>query len=469
MKKLSNFSRKPTSPGFARPLVLMVLAAFSIFFSLVFIFSSNASSEKFFRGFPSFKSEKPVVSETVGMLSSYSDVQPDVKRLSFKLGSDDSFYSVMTSLGVHGSEISKIVKKTRPVYDLRRLKRGTTLKVTTVEGGWSRVEYQIDDFDVLVIDKETAGPEAPAEVIAKMTQLPYKVKEKLVSGTIESSLFEAGIKAGANANILMELSDIFAWDIDFASDIRKGDRFSILYEVIEVNGKAIRSGRILGAEMDNNGRNFQAIYYDGGETSSGYYDADGKSLRRTLLKSPLRYRRISSYFTKRRYHPILKRYRPHHGVDYAAPTGTPVEAAGSGRVIYAGWKGGYGKYIKIKHNNSYSTAYGHLSRLKPGLRKGSRVKQGDVIGYVGSTGVSTGPHLHYEVWRGRNLVNPLGLKSSPVGSIPEKEFALFAAVRDRLSERLSGEGTAFAVNDDVEIDREGNILNREQISMRKAD
>lgn len=461
MKKLSGFSKKSTRSSLTRPIILMVLAGFSFFLSLSFVFSSDASSEKFLKSFPLLRSEPPKVSETAELLSEYSEIQPDVESLEVKLGPEDSFYGVMTSLGVHGTEVAKIVSNTRPVYDLRRLKMGTTLKVTMVDGDWSRIEYQDNDFEVLVIEKDEEDPGVRAE----MTALPYEVKEILVSGTIASSLYEAGVQAGADPVVLMELSDIFAWDIDFASDIRKGDRFSILYEMIYVDGQPIKTGKIIGAEMDNNGRNYKAIYFESDNSSSGYYDAEGKSLRRTLLKSPLRYRRISSYFTKRRYHPILKRYRPHHGVDYSAPVGTPVEAAGSGRVVYAGWKGGYGKYVKIRHNNSYSTAYGHLSRIKRGLRKGARISQGDIIGYVGSTGISTGPHLHYEVWRNRSLVNPLGIKSSPVGRIPEKEFARFAALRDNLSRMLSGEGTAFASNESPDVDRDGNLLDRKQVSL----
>jgi len=461
MKKLSNFLKKNSSPTITRPLILIVLACFSFFFSLTFIISSSAESGKFFKGFPTLKGEAPGPSETAGLLSEYSPVQPDVERHDIRLGSDDSFYGVMVSLGVDGAEVSRIVRATRPLYNLRRLKKDTTLKVTTVDGQWSRVEYKVDDFDVLVIEKD--GSDAKG-VTARMVELPYEVREKLVSGTIDNSLFEAGVKAGADPQVLMELSDIFAWDIDFASDIRRGDKFSILYEYIYVDGRPLRTGKILGAEMDNNGRNYKAIFYETEDGTGGYYDAEGKSLRRTLLKSPLRYRRISSYFSRRRYHPILKKYRPHHGVDYAAPVGTPVEAAGSGRVVFAGWKGGYGKYIKIKHNNSYSTAYGHLSRLKRGIRKGMRVSQGDIIGYVGSTGISTGPHLHYEVWRGKRLVNPLGIKSSPTGRVPEKEFQRFVSLRDRLSARLSGEGTAFASNDGVEVDRDGRILSREYVS-----
>ncbi len=447
MKTLKNLLNTRHAGGRARPVILTMLAGVSFFLSVFFILSPDASSERI-----------KVPSETAEMLSTYSPTQPDIQREKIRLGSDDSFYSIMTARGVHGAEVSKIVKLARPVFDLRRLKKDRVLSLTMVDGLWNTIEYPVDDFDVLVIEN---GKKDDTPVSVEMKALPYEVREVLVSGTIENSLFEAGVRAGADPQALMELSDIFAWDIDFASDIRRGDKFSIIYEVIYVDGRELRTGRILGAEMDNDGRKFTAIYYEGDEGATGYYDADGKSLKRTLLKSPLRYRRITSHFSKRRYHPIKKQYRPHHGVDYGAPVGTPIEAAGSGRVVYAGWKGGYGNYIKIKHNNSYSTAYGHLSRIRNSIRVGARINQGDIIGYVGSTGISTGPHLHYEVYRGTSLVNPLGIKSAPVGRIPEAELERFASVRDEMSARLSGIGTAFASNETPVLEPEVNVAKNE--------
>jgi murein DD-endopeptidase MepM/ murein hydrolase activator NlpD len=452
MKISKLLSHKDRTGNRARPVILTLLAGVSFFLSLFFILSPDASSERINRP-----------SETAEMLSVYSRSQPEITTQKIRLGTDDSFYSIMTSRGVNGSEVVRIVKKTRPVFDLRRLKKDTVMSLTMVDGAWDRIEYPVDDFDVLVIER---GRTQDGEVVAEMTELPYEIREVLVSGTIDSSLYEAGVRAGADPQALMELSDIFAWDIDFASDIRRGDRFSIIYEVVYVEGREIRNGRVLGAEMDNDGRKYTAIYYEGDEGATGYYDAEGKSLRRTLLKSPLRYRRVTSHFSNRRYHPIKKRYRPHHGVDYGAPVGTPIEAAGSGRVVYSGWKGGYGNYIKIKHNNSYSTAYGHLSRIKKTIRKGRRINQGDIIGYVGSTGISTGPHLHYEVYLGKRLVNPLGIKSAPVGRIPADEFERFTSVRDEMSARLSGAGTAFAMNNAPEVDSEGNIVSRALISKK---
>ncbi len=235
----------------------------------------------------------------------------------------------------------------------------------------------------------------------------------------------------------MNMTDIFAWDVDFGSEIQKGDSFSMLFEETHVNGRPVRTGRILGAEMTNAGKKYTAVYYVDGRGKGGYYDNDGRSMERTLLKSPLRFRRITSYFSRRRFHPILRRYRPHHGIDYAAPAGTPVEAAGSGRVVHAGWKGGYGNFVEVRHSNGYVTGYGHLSRIGKGIRPGANIEQGSIVGYVGSTGISTGPHLHYEVRRSGSLINPLSIKPTPNKAVAGSEMARFASVRNDILKTLS--------------------------------
>ncbi len=359
---------------------------------------------------------------------------PKTERYDFKLGKDDTFYSLMSSLKTPGPEISAIAEKARPIYDLKRLRKGTVLRVYSVDNRWSKIEYAFGDYETLVV--ESAGG-----VRAYKTELPHEKKTTLISGTIENSLYEDGVKAGADPRLIIELSNIFAWDVDFASDLRHGDSFSILAEMLYVNGRPVRAGRILGAEMVNGGRKYTAIYF-ADKNGGGYYDAGGKSLERTLLKSPLRYSRITSYFTNRRFHPVLKVYRPHHGIDYAAPTGTPVEAAGSGKVIFAGWKNGFGNFIAVRHIGNFTTGYGHLSRIARGIRPGAKVRQGEVIGFVGATGIATGPHLHYEVRINNRPVNPLSIKSIPERSLAGRERAKFASTRRSVMGRL--EATAVA-------------------------
>lgn len=406
-----------------RTAVIISLAGLSFLLSFLFIVSPEASFSR--------SSRVAVAEEPEG---------PQVERHDFVLSSNSTFYQIMTGFGVSGQEIAEIADKARAIHSMRQLRAGSVVSVFTLEGAFQKAEYKFSDYEYLLVEKSPEG-----EITAVKAELPHETMETVISGTIENSLYEDALKAGADAQAVMALTDIFAWDIDFASDIRKGDTFSMLSEVLYVEGVAVRTGRVLGAEMVNGGKQYTAVYYEG-NGGSGYYDADGKSLRRSLLKSPLRYRRITSHFSKGRYHPIHKRYRPHHGVDYAAPTGTPIESAGSGVVKFAGWKGGYGNYVEIRHNNGYSTAYGHLSKIGKGIRSGGKVSQGDLIGLVGSTGISTGPHLHYEVKVNGRLINPLSVKAVADKAIPKKQMQAFAALRDEVQGKLAAAETAVAMN-----------------------
>jgi len=229
------------------------------------------------------------------------------------------------------------------------------------------------------------------------------------SGEIRSSLFGATDSAGIPDAIATQLADIFGGDIDFHRDLRKGDRFTLIYEMYYHHGQGIRSGKILTAEFINGGKTYRAIHYQPqvNEGRGSYYSPDGKSLRKAFLRSPLEFSRVTSGFTSARFHPILQQWRAHKGVDYGAPTGTKVRATGDGVVEFAGKQGGYGNVVILRHNGRYSTAYGHLSGFASGLRTGSRVSQGEIIGFVGATGWATGPHLHYEFRIGGEQVNPL--------------------------------------------------------------
>ncbi len=225
-------------------------------------------------------------------------------------------------------------------------------------------------------------------------------------GVVENTLWESMRKAGIEPEAIMRFTDILAYDFDFVTDTRNGHRFRILYEKLSFRDSTIGVGRILLAEYITPKRDYVAVWYRDPEGREGYFDLEGKSMKKALLKAPLSYTRISSHFSHRRFHPILKIYRPHLGVDYAAPVGTPVVASGDGVVVFAGWKGGFGKFIHIKHPNGIETMYGHLSRFAKGIRRGVRVRRGQVIGYVGATGLATGPHLDYRVKVKGKFVNP---------------------------------------------------------------
>lgn len=417
-----------------RPILLAVLVGFSLFFSALFLLSPDAFSQ---RSGIEHGIQPPEASAAGEAGVRPPEPENKEKRHDFTLTGANTFYSVMSALDVPGADIQNIVQKARAVYDLRKLKVDTTLRVFTHEGQWKKIEYRFSEYEILNIEKDGET------VKATKTELPNEKKQVVISGAIENSFYEDGVRAGADPQTIMSLTDIFAWDIDFASDIQKGDTFRILCEALYVEGALSSTGRILGAEMVNSGKKYTAIYYEG-RNGGGFYDANGNSLRKTFLKSPLRFRRITSYFSKGRFHPILKTFRPHHGIDYGAPVGTPVEAAGNGVVTYAGWKGGYGKFVEIRHGKGYSTRYGHLSKIAKNVRTGSKVKQGDLIGKVGSTGLSTGPHLHYELKAAGKLINPLSVKAMPGVSIGKREKQKFASVSTEILKKLSDSSTAVA-------------------------
>lgn len=247
----------------------------------------------------------------------------------------------------------------------------------------------------------------------------------IISGEVSNSFYQSAIDRGVPSDVIMDIADIFAWDIDFLVDIRPGDTFQVIFNEYYRKGQCIGHGKVRAVRFVNQKSVFKSFYFTDHKGRSSYYDSNGKSLRKAFLKSPLRYRRISSFFSRRRFHPILKIYRPHYGVDYAAPIGTPVESVGDGRITFIGWKGGYGRYIRIRHNHIYETAYGHLSRFAKGLKKGSRVKQGDVIGFVGSSGLSTGPHLDFSVTKRGRHIDPLRIKSPPALRVSKNDKKRF--------------------------------------------
>jgi murein DD-endopeptidase MepM/ murein hydrolase activator NlpD len=252
-----------------------------------------------------------------------------------------------------------------------------------------------------------------------------------IDGEVNGSLYEAVLASGGDADLVMRFADLLAWQVDFLTEPRTGDRFRLLVEELRLKGENLGFGKILVAEYDGERASARATRWVDQEGDRDWYDDKGKSVRRAFLKSPLNYRRISSRFTARRRHPILKIVRPHWGVDYAAPTGTPVSALGSGVVSFAGRKGGYGKYVEVRHNSTYTTCYGHFGRFAKGIRRGARVEQGQVIGYVGSTGLSTGPHLDFRVKRHGQFIDPLRLESPPGRALEARDLLAFDQYRRR--------------------------------------
>jgi murein DD-endopeptidase MepM/ murein hydrolase activator NlpD len=282
----------------------------------------------------------------------------------------------------------------RSLPDLRsqldKLRPGELLRLMHRGGELVGLERKLSDSETLKVTRESAG------FVSDVLENPLEVHTRSASATITSSLFQASADAQLSDRIAFDLAEIFQYDIDFVLDIQSGDRFTVVYEELFQDGKPLRTGNILAAKFVNDGREYHAVRYVDGQGRTEYFAPDGRSLRKAFMRSPVQFSRVSSRFNLSRRHPVLNRIRAHRGVDYAAPTGTPVRAAGEGRVRFVGRQGGYGNVIELEHGKGVVTVYGHLSRFAPRLKRGQRVELGGVIGYVGSTGLATGPHLHYE-------------------------------------------------------------------------
>lgn len=340
----------------------------------------------------------------------------------------DTLSAIFNQLQLPPSELHEIMTSNRgATANLRQIRPGQVLRFQiSDEQQLLALHYPVDAVTTLVVERGEAG--------FTTRHLTRQVENRLAysSATIETSLFAAGQRAGLSDGLLMELATVFGWDIDFALDIRNGDQFTVLYEQTFLDGELLRDGNILAAEFVNQGQTYRAIRFADPQGNTSYYTPDGMSMRKAFLRSPVDFNRISSGFQPERFHPVLGVKRPHRGVDYAAPTGTPIKASGDGRVEFVGTKGGYGKTVVIQHGGAYRTLYAHMSRFRPGVSTGSRVKQGQVIGYVGQTGVATGPHLHYEFLVNGVHRNPLTVKlptAEPIAAEYREAFQQQAQLR----------------------------------------
>jgi murein DD-endopeptidase MepM/ murein hydrolase activator NlpD len=311
------------------------------------------------------------------------------------------------------TEIFDLSQSVRSVYDLSKIKAGQEIRIcTNQQGEVVSLEYDIDEKDYIFIQKKQGA------YTAEIKKIPYENKVSMIWGTIQDYLISAVNKENEGVQLALDLVDLFAWDIDFYADLRKGDSFKILFEKKYLDEKFVGYGNILAAEFTNQGKTFQAFRYTYPDTKeSDHYDLEGNSLRKTFMKSPIRYNRITSRFSYNRLHPIRKVYRPHYGVDYAARIGTPVQATADGTVIFAGRKGASGRMVGIRHQNRYETQYLHLRGFARGIKKGVKVREGQEIGYVGSSGESTGPHLDYRIKKDGKYINPLAFNPEPVSPL----------------------------------------------------
>jgi len=344
-----------------------------------------------------------------------------------------SLYNSLSSLGISPKKIYLLSKSLSSILNPRECKPGDRFElIKDNEGNLKSFKYFFNSLSYCLIQVDEDG-----NFSAFRKEIPTEKVIIGAKGEIETSLYSAMVSEAIPASQIMNFADVFAWDIDFLTEPRKGDIFRLTWERwTDGKGEVLSEGKILVAVYTGDNTN-TAIYFKDRDGHSDYYSLKGESLRRAFLRSPLHYRRISSYFSRRRFHPILRIYRPHLGIDYAAPIGTPVSTIASGTVVFSGWKGGFGRYIKIRHSGGLFTTYGHLSRFVRGIKKGARVKQGQVIGYVGSSGLSTGPHLDFRVNKNGRYVNFLRMNLPRATPIKKEYLNDFKKAKERLLFQLA--------------------------------
>ena len=347
------------------------------------------------------------------------------------VGRGQNLSVILAKYGVSPRKIHEISQRSKDVFDLRSIRSGQKYTLFLAKDSLKTPEffiYESNKVEYVVVDfKDTTSVYLGEKEVVK--------RDSAVKVGISSSLWNAFVDAGVNPGLAITLSEIYAWTIDFYG-IVPGDSVRVLYEQSYVEDRPLHDYTVKAAIFRNAGEEFYAIPFEENDKFA-YFDQDGNSLQKTFLKAPLRYSRISSGFSNNRFHPVLKRYRAHHGVDYAAPTGTPVHTVGDGVVVKQAYqKNGGGNYVTIKHNSVYTTTYMHLSKFAKGIKVGTRVKQGETIGYVGATGLATGPHLDYRVYKNGTPINPLKMVSPPKEPVSAASMPRFTHVRDSLVQLL---------------------------------
>ena len=392
------------------PLLVFIIIAFAIFLTLCFLPKDKAQAEE------------RIVEEPP--MTDVEESPPSLKETKETIKKGETLSDILSRHGFSPAEIHKLRTEVRSVYDLAKIKEGREIRLyTDQQETITAIEYDINSNNYLHIHKIGGMYEATER------KLPYETEIHMIWGTIENNLPNAISREGENEALAYELSEIFAWDVDFTIDLRKGDSFKILFEKKYLKGEFVGYGSVLAASFMNRGNTYQAYRYTYPDTKeTDYFNGEGESLRREFLKSPFKYTpRITSRFSYSRLHPVRKVYRPHYGVDYAARVGTPVHTTADGTVLFAGWNGASGRMIRIRHKNNYETMYLHLRRVY--VKKGDKVKGEDKIGEVGASGEVSGPHLDYRIKYAGKYINPLAHRFKPVKPLrPEflSDFKLLA-------------------------------------------
>jgi len=351
-----------------------------------------------------------------------TEASPALEWRSFQVRSGDTLSALFKKAGFNDRIMLSVIHGDGEASKLQKLYAGETIRFATdSQGGLAAVELQRNRLETLKITRTDTGFQGQTDMREP------EARPAFAAGVIDDSLYLAAREAGLDDRLAMQLAGIFGWDIDFVYDVRKGDQFEVVYEELYLDGEKFGTGRILSARFINQGKENIALLYTDSQGDSDYYTPTGKSMRKAFLRTPIN-ARVSSPFNLQRRHPILNVVRPHKGTDYAAPPGTPIKAAGTGRVRFAGWKGGYGRTVILQHGDNITTLYAHMSRIGKGIRKGTRVRQGQTIGYVGSSGMATGPHLHYEFRVNGSPRNSRTVKLPDAKPIAAAEMARFRQV-----------------------------------------
>ena len=348
--------------------------------------------------------------------------------------SGDSLDRLFRRHGLSVSDLHRLLKVKDAAPHLKRIRPGDTFEIHHDGATILGLTRRIDERRSLVVSSGEHG------YAAEFLDHPVEIRIARTTGEIASSFYAAGLASGLSDGTIMRLAGIYAWDIDFALDIRRNDWFAVVYEEVWQDGEKLRDGEIIVAEFSNQGRSYRAVRFPDEDGRPSYYTPEGENMRKAFLRAPVHFTRVSSNFNPNRLHPILKTRRPHQGVDYAARTGTPIMAAGDGKVISSGPNGGYGRTVVLQHGGNVTTLYAHMSRIAPGARVGRRVRQGEIIGYVGMTGLASGPHLHYEYRVNGVHKNPRTVDLPKAEPIPAARRAEFAAVTTPLIAELEGLG-----------------------------
>lgn len=371
-----------------------------------------------------------------------AEIPEGLKTFTIKAGDNLALY--FQQAGLDSKALQEVLSLDRNTHHLKRIYPGQTLRIQPDdEGSLQMLQFDVDPLTTLIVERQANG-----KLLSHIEDKPIEKRVAFGGSKIFDSFFVAGKHAKLDDALIMELANIFAYDIDFALDIKPNDHFKVLFEEYFVNGVKVGNGPIVAAEFVNNGKQYRAIRYTDSAGQTSYYSPSGQSLKKAFIRTPVQYTRISSHFNLQRRHPILHKIRAHKGVDYAAPHGTPVKAAGQGKVVFVGKKGGYGNTIILQHGAKYTTLYGHLSRFAKNLKSGAAIRQGQIIGYVGSTGLASGPHLHFEFRVNGVHQNPLTVALPQAEGITGKSKAQFLTYSNQLLRMMDHHGKVLVAAND---------------------